>query len=66
MQFPEAYHKYLVSDVEQCANKVLELLENDQEKTAFGKAGQEKVRREFLLPRLIRDELKLVKRVLNL
>lgn len=66
MQFPEAYRDYLVNDVEECANKVLELLEDTPKRTAFSKAGQEKVRREFLLPRLIRDELKLIKEVLSL
>jgi trehalose synthase len=66
MQFPEAYRDYLVNDVEECANKVLELLEDAPKRTAFGKAGQEKVRREFLLPRLIRDELKLIKEILSL
>jgi len=66
MQFPEAYEDYLVEDVEGCAEKVLELLEDSDERKAFGQAGQEKVGKEFLLPRLIRDELKLVKEVLAL
>lgn len=66
MQFPEGYQDYLVSDVEECARKVLELLEDSEERKAFGKAGQEAVRREFLLPRLMRDELKLIAEVIGL
>jgi trehalose synthase len=66
MQFPEAYQEYLVQNVEECAEKVLELLENSEKGKAFGKAGQEKVRDQFLLPRLIRDELKLITELLSL
>lgn len=65
MQFPEAYQDYLVSNVEECARKALGLLEDVEESKAFGKAGEEKIRKEFLLPRLMRDELKLVKDVLG-
>jgi trehalose synthase len=65
MQFPEAYQDYLVSDVEACASKVLDLLDNAEERKAFGAAGQGEVRKKFLLPRLMRDELKLVKEVLR-
>lgn len=65
MQFPPGYGDYLVSDVEECARRVLELLEDSEERKAFGKAGQEKVRKEFLLPRLMRDELKLIAGVLG-
>ena len=66
MQFPEGYDDYLIDSVEDCAERVLELLENSEQREAFGKAGQEKVREEFLLPRLIRDELKLIKELLDL
>lgn len=66
MQFPKDYDDFLVSDVEECAKQALRLLEDTEKRKAFGKAGQEKVRKEFLLPRLIRDELKLVKEVLSL
>ena len=65
MQFPDAYHDYLVLDVESCATKVLELLDNAEERKAFGAAGREKVREHFLLPRLMRDELKMIKEVLD-
>lgn len=66
MQFPESYQAFLVQDIEGCAKKILELLEDSEARKTFGQAGQEKVRKEFLLPRLMRDELKLVKEVLHL
>jgi trehalose synthase len=65
MQFPAGYDDYLVESVEDCAAKILRLLENRELAERFGRAGQEKIRAEFLLPRLIRDELRLVKDVLR-
>ena len=65
MQFPEDYQSYLVTDVEECVRKVLELLEDSEERKEFGRAGREKVRNKFLLPRLMRDELKLIAAVLS-
>jgi trehalose synthase len=65
MQFPEAYDSYLVADIEGCAQRVLNLLDDPEEKQALGEAGRERVRQKFLLPRLMRDELKLVKEVIG-
>ncbi len=52
MQFPEKFDDYLIDSVEECADRVLGLLENPKQREVFGKAGREKVRKEFLLPRL--------------
>ncbi|MBI3895300.1 MAG: glycosyltransferase [Acidobacteria bacterium] len=60
MQFPKGYHQYLVSNAEECAAKLLYLLDNPDEVAAFGRAGRERVRAEFLLPRLVHDQLKLI------
>lgn len=60
LQFPSGYERFLVADVEQCAAQVSYLLDNPAEAAAFGRAGREQVRRNFLLPRLVRDELKLM------
>jgi trehalose synthase len=65
MQFPAGYEDYLVESAEDCAKRVLFLLENPNIAEAFGRAGQAKIRTEFLLPRLIRDELKLIKDVVG-
>ena len=65
MQFPVGYEEYLVETVEDCAAKTLSLLENRDIAEGFGRAGHAKVRTEFLLPRLIRDELHLIKQVMG-
>ncbi len=56
---------YLVDSIEECAEKVDYLLTHEQERVAFGAAGRERARTEFLLPRLLRDELKLLNGLLN-
>jgi len=60
MQFPDGYEGYLVGSIEECAEKSLRLLEHPGISAEFGRAGRDKVRREFLLPRLFRDELALI------
>lgn len=65
LQFPAGYEDYLVESVEDCAAKVLFLLEHRDIAENFGRAGRARIRTEFLLPRLIRDELRLIKDVMN-
>lgn len=65
MQFPDGFDRYLISNVEDCANRVLHLLRHLGERGRFGREGREKVRREFLLPRLARDELRLIRDLLR-
>jgi hypothetical protein len=43
----------------------LELLGDSKKMQGFGDAGRDRIRKEFVLPRLIRDELKLIKEVSN-
>ncbi|HEX9870909.1 MAG TPA: glycosyltransferase, partial [Candidatus Tectomicrobia bacterium] len=64
MQFPPGFEHYLVESVESCAERVLHLLHHPGERGAFGRAGREHVRQHFLLPRLVRDELRLIKELL--
>ncbi|MBI4269362.1 MAG: glycosyltransferase [Candidatus Rokubacteria bacterium] len=63
MQFPSGFDRYLVDSVETCAAEVVHLLGRAGARGEFGRAGREHVRRRFLLPRLIRDELALIKRL---
>lgn len=65
MQFPEGYECYLVHSVTECAERLVFLLDNSQVAADFGRVGREKVRQEFLLPRLVRDELRLVREILQ-
>lgn len=65
MQFPEPYQKNLVDSVDSCAARVLDLLKRPGGRGEFGRAGREHVRRHFLLPRLVRDELRLIKQVVQ-
>jgi trehalose synthase len=65
MQFPVGYEDYLVESVEDCAAKILHLLDHAEIAENFGRAGKSKIRAEFLLPRLIRDELRLIKQIVG-
>ncbi|HLV67048.1 MAG TPA: glycosyltransferase [Polyangiaceae bacterium] len=65
MQYPAGFERYLVDSVEECASDMLELLRDPKLRRDFGAAAREHVRENFLLPRLLRDELALVKRVLS-
>lgn len=50
---------YLVSSVEECAARTIELLSDRKLASAMGEAGREHVRRNFLTPRLLSDYLNL-------
>lgn len=65
MQFPPPYGDYLVTSVEDCAVRTLELLRKPGARADFGRLGREHVRRNFLLPRLVRDELRLIEEVVG-
>ncbi len=65
MQFPEPFQKNLVSSAEACAERALHLLRHPGERGEFGRAGREHVRQHFLMPRLVRDELRLIRQVLG-
>jgi len=60
LQFPLGQERFLVASVEECAAQVAFLLDNPDAAAELGRAGRERVRREFLLPRLVRDELRLL------
>ncbi len=64
MQYPRAFERYLIDNVETCAERIVHLLKHPGARGDFGRAGHEHIRRHFLLPRLVRDELRLIKEVL--
>ena len=65
LQLEDGCSGYLVDSVEQCAERVHELLLDPERRLAFGERGQARVRERFLLPRLIADELRLYASVLG-
>jgi trehalose synthase len=64
LQFPDGFDRYLINNLEDCAAQIVHLLQHLGERGEFGRAGRERVRREFLLPRLARDELRLIRDIL--
>jgi len=55
---------YLVDTVEECAEKIVYLLENPEVSKRLGKIGKEIVKQNFLSTRLVRDELRLIKELI--
>ncbi len=59
LQIIDGQTGFLVHDVEECAEKVLYLLQNRDEAQMMGARAKEHVRRNFLLPRHLRDYFQL-------
>ena len=53
----------LVDGVEDCARAMVALLRDPERAHALGASGRERVRRHFLIPRLVLDELSLMRRL---
>ena len=65
MQIGDDEGGVLVADVDACAEALVDLLGDDETRQRKGQAGRERVRREFLMPRLSRDDLELYGTVLE-
>ena len=61
LQMVGALSNYLVDTIEECAEKVVYLLEHREIAEELGRQGREHIKNNFLMPRLIRDELSLIK-----
>jgi trehalose synthase len=59
LQIADGETGYLVSTVEQCAERALQILQDPGLGKRLGRAGKEYARRRFLMPRLLRDWLEL-------
>jgi trehalose synthase len=59
LQISDGETGFLVSSVEQCATRALEILSDPGLGRRLGRAGKESARRKFLTPRLLRDWLEL-------
>ncbi len=66
LQVQDGVSGFLVDTVEACAERTVWLLRHPEEARAFGARGREHVRRHFLLPRLIADELRLAADLLGI
>lgn len=65
LQIKDGVGGFLVDSVQECVEKVHYLLTHHDERLALGRAGREYVRSRFLLPRLLRDELTLIRDVVS-
>jgi trehalose synthase len=63
LQIADGETGFLVSSVEQCADRALQILQDPGLGRRLGKAGKERVRRNFLTPRLLRDWLGLMEQI---
>ena len=61
IQIDDGANGYLVSSPEECARRIVTLLQDNAFATYIGAAGRASVRRRFLLPRLALDYLKVAK-----
>ena len=61
LQLEDGVGGFLVESVEECAEKVLYLLGHAARAREMGQAGREHIRANFLTPRLLSDELSLLK-----
>jgi trehalose synthase len=59
LQIEDGVSGYLVSSVAECAARCLDVLDDPEKHRRMALVGKEKVRREFLTPRLLRDDLRL-------
>ena len=65
LQIVDGVGGFLVSNLEECVQRVDYLLTHEQERLTLGEAGREHVRSNFLSPRLLRDELCLLQELVN-
>lgn len=64
LQMGSGLDQLLVSSVEGCAEKIVMLLQNRDLARELGAKGKVQVQRNFLVTRLVRDELRLVKKMM--
>ena len=60
LQVEDGVSGFLVSDVEECARHACEILRDPELGKSLGRRGKEHVRANFLMPRLLRDWLRML------
>lgn len=61
LQMEDGEGGFLVDSIDECAEKVLYLLQHPAEAKTMGQKGQQHIRSNFLTPRLLYDELNLLR-----
>jgi len=61
LQIKDGKNGFLVSSPKEAAKRIVQLIENPRLREKLGRAARETVREKFLMPRLLRDYLKLFK-----
>ncbi len=65
IQIEDGVSGFLVDSVEECVQRIDYLLTQEDERRSMGQAGRERVRSNFLIHRLLEDELNLADELLN-
>lgn len=63
VQIEDGRNGFLVNSPEECARRIVALLGDEAMRKQIGFAGKESVRRDYLIPRLLRDYLSLIEEV---
>ena len=63
IQIQQGRNGYLVNSPEECAQRVIELIKDEPLRKSMGTNGRESVRKDFLMPRLLREYLELIEEV---
>jgi len=63
LQIKDGKNGFLVSNPKEAAKRIVQLIENPKLTEKLGKAAKETVREKFLIPRLLRDYLRLFKKL---
>jgi trehalose synthase len=65
LQVDDGVSGFLVDSVEMCAQRALEVLRDPELGKQLGRTGKEHVRKEFLMPRYLRDYLRIFTELLE-
>ncbi|UCH87261.1 MAG: glycosyltransferase [Dehalococcoidia bacterium] len=65
LQIEDGVNGYLVNNAVECAERIVDLLDDPQRARAMGAAARESVRRRFLMPRLLLDYLRLFQQIVH-
>ena len=66
LQVDNGLSGYLVDSVDQCADRMIDILKDPALGKALGRRGKEHVRKHFLTPRYLRDYLRIFHQMLEL